>query len=188
MKVRVLGGLALIALVTIGATPRAKVRNLAGQLVDPFLPSPQTPAVVLLFISTECPYSNRSGPEIQRVMAEFRSRGVRFWLVYPNPSDTPGLIRTHLKAFGYPDDALRDPEHALVAVARPTVTPEAAVFNREGTLIYRGRIDDRFAALGRERPNPSKHDLEDVLAAAVSGKSVELRTTQAFGCFISDLK
>src|SRR5580765_1140354 len=97
-------------------------------------------------------------------MTAFGPKGVRFWLVYPNPTDTPALIRAHLKAFAYPDIALRDPDHALVKVAHPTVTPEAAVFDARGTLVYRGRIDNRFVALGQERPSATRHDLQDALA------------------------
>jgi hypothetical protein len=189
MSCRSFGGLLLAVLAMLGAAaPSVKVRNLAGQLIDPLQPSPPAKATVLLFISTECPYSNRSAPEIQRVAAEFEPKGARFWLIYPNPGETPELIRAHLKAFRYPDIALRDPGHALVKIAQPTVTPEAAVFDKNGTLVYRGRIDDRFVALGRERPAPTKHDLEDALTATLAGKPVAQATTQALGCFIADLK
>jgi hypothetical protein len=179
--------LALASLRGAAAAP-VKVRDLAGRLIDPLQAAPPSRATVLIFVSTECPYSNRSAPEIQRVMAEFEPKGVRFWLVYPNPSDTPALIRAHLKAFAYRDVALRDPDHALVKLAGPTVTPEAAVFTGGGVLTYRGRIDDRFVELGRERPTATKHDLSDVLTATLAGPPVALRTTQAFGCIIADLR
>src|SRR5258707_13765310 len=139
MAARRVGLLVLALIATLGAAaPSVKLRNLAGQLVDPLQPSPPAKAIVLLFVSTECPYSNRSAPEIQRVVAEFEPKGVRFWLIYPNPTDTPELVRAHLKAFRYPGIALRDPAHRLVKIAGPTVTPEAAVF-RNGAVVYRGR-------------------------------------------------
>ena len=186
MTIRRAAALALLVFATFGAAPAVTVRNLAGQPVDPLAASPPANATVLLFVSTECPYSNRSAPEITRVVAQFP--GVRFWLVYPNPSDTPALIRAHMKAYGYPDIALRDPGHALVALAHPQVTPEAAVFDKHGALVYRGRIDDRFVALGKERPAPTKRDLADALTATLAGKPVTPPTTQAFGCFIGDMK
>jgi hypothetical protein len=169
------------------ASADIRAPNLAGVLVNPLQASPATKAVVLVFVSTECPYSNRSAPEIRRIHDAFEPQGVRFWLVYPNPADTPAIIRAHLRAFGYPDIALRDSRHDLVKLARPTVTPEAAVFDARGNLVYRGRVDDRFVELGRERPAPTKHDLEEALALTLAGKPVAPSTTQAFGCFISDL-
>ena len=165
-----------------------RVRNLANALVDPLQASPSIKATVLLFVSSECPYSNRTAPEIRRLAEEFASKGVRFWLIYPNRADTPEIIRAHLTAFGYPDIALRDPDHALVKLAMPTVTPEAAVFDKNGVLVYRGRIDDRFVELGRERPSPTRHDLQEALTATLAGKRVVPQTTQAFGCFLADLR
>jgi hypothetical protein len=145
-------------------------------------------ATVLLFISTECPVSNRYAPEIQRLYGEFSPKGVRFWLVYPNPSDTARVVADHLKTFGYPDIVLRDHRNPLVRAAKPTVTPEAAVFDASGRLAYSGRIDDRFVELMRERPQPTTHDLEDALGAVLANKPVIPSKTQAVGCFIADMQ
>lgn len=177
-------------LLTGAAAPSVKVRNLRGEAIDPLRTSPPAAATVLIFISTECPYSNRSAPEIQRVIAKFVPAGVRFWLVYPNRADTPDLIRSHLKGYGYQNESvvLRDPEHALVAIGHPKVTPEAAVFDKSSTLTYHGRIDDRFLELGRERPTAQKHDLEDALAATLAGRPVVPESTPAVGCFIADFR
>ena len=93
MILRRLAALALVGFATIGAVGSVKVRNLAGELVDPLEASPARTATVLIFISTECPYSNRSAPEIQRVMARFQPKGVRFWLIYPNGTGARPLLR-----------------------------------------------------------------------------------------------
>jgi thiol-disulfide isomerase/thioredoxin len=145
-------------------------------------------ATVLLFISTECPYSNRYAPEIQRIYNEFTPRGVRFWLVYPSRTDTPPVLAKHLKAFGYPDIVLRDPGNPLLRLATPTVTPEAVVYDAAGTRVYQGRIDDRFVELMKERPAPTTHDLEQALASVLAGKTVVPAATQAVGCFIADMR
>jgi hypothetical protein len=187
-RFNLLAGMLVISGSIVAAAEVPRVPNLAGQFIDPFERASAAKAVVLLFVSTECPYSNRSAPEIRRIKNLFEPKGVRFWLVYPNPAETTAMIRAHLQAFGYPDIALRDTAHALVKYAGPTVTPEAAVFTGEGRLVYRGRIDDRFVALGRERPSPTRHDLEDALTATLAGKPVVPATTQAFGCFLADLR
>ena len=149
---------------------------------------PKDRATVLLFISVECPVSNRYAPEIQRLYKTFGPRGVRFWLVYPNPRETPAIIAKHLKDYGYPDIVLRDRNNPLLKSVKPTVTPEAAVFNNSGTLAYQGRIDDRFVELLRERPSATTHDLEQALTAMLAGKPVIPPTTQAVGCFIADMR
>jgi hypothetical protein len=97
-------------------------------------------------------------------------------------------IQDHTKAFGYPGRALRDPQHLAVTLTQARVTPEAAVFDASGKMVYRGRIDDRYVDLGLERPAATKRDLEDALNAVLSGRSVEQPVTQAVGCFLVDLQ
>ena len=143
---------------------------------------------VLIFVSTECPISNRYAPEITRLYHEFAARGVRFQLVYPNPLDTEAAVAKHLEEYGYPQIAQRDPNHALVKKAGVTITPEAAIFDARQRLVYRGRIDDRFVELGRERSVPAHHDLRNALTASLSGRRVTPSRTQAVGCFIADMK
>lgn len=178
-------GLALGAAAAGAATPPARVLDLDGHPVDPLHASAAVKASVFLFTSTDCPVANRYAPEVKRLFDRYSPQGVRFWLVYPNPADTPDLIRAHVKAFAYPGDILRDPTQALAAFAHATVTPEAAVY-AGGRVVYHGRIDDRFVDFGRERPEATEHDLGDALAAVVAGRPAPKSFAQPIGCFIAD--
>ncbi|HUE70983.1 MAG TPA: redoxin domain-containing protein [Pirellulaceae bacterium] len=158
--------------------------------MDPFRDL-DAPAIVFLFTRSDCPISNRYAPEVSRLHGQFSPHGVAFWLVYPDPAESGDSIADHLSEYGYGFGALRDPQHALVAMANVRVTPEAAVFvpaKPEFQMVYRGRIDDRFVAFGQRRPAPAVRDLEQVLEAVVRGQPVSPRTTEAIGCFIADLK
>ena len=164
------------------------VQSLSGAPVDALQAPAGTRAIVFLFTSTDCPISNRYAPEVRRIAEAFGPKGVAFRLVYPNPSEDAHAIREHMTAYSYESiaDAVRDPKLALVKFAGATVTPEAAVVVG-GRVVYRGRIDDRYVDLGRERPAPTRRDLFDALTAILDGKPVPLAKTQAVGCFISDL-
>jgi len=70
--------------------------------------------------------------------------------------------------------------------AGATITPEAAVYDGRGRLTYRGRIDDRYSAVGIERATATRHDLQDAIAATIAGKPVTPRFTQAVGCYVAD--
>lgn len=168
------------------AAPTVRLLDVDDRVVDPFLAAEESRAIVFLFASVDCPISNRYAPVVQRLHDTFAAQGVAFWLIYPNPAETPDAIRAHVKAFNYPVHALRDPRHELVKLAGVTVTPETAVYNHERTLVYRGRIDDRYVALGIERPAATQHDLQDALSATLDRRPVKLSTTPAVGCFISD--
>ena len=187
------GAVALAAALAVQAradgAALSQVRDLDGRRVEALPLGSGT--LVLVFTATDCPLSNRYAPELQRLRARFAGRGVAFRLVYADPAETTEAIRRHLQAFASGEDALRDPGHELVRLTGATVTPEVAVLAaRPGgsRLVYRGRIDDRAVDLGRIRPAPRVHDLEEVLDALVSGRAVEARTTAAIGCFIAERK
>lgn len=170
------------------------VVDLDGREVDPRALAERTgTAAVFVFTRIDCPISNRYAPEVRRLARAFAADGVRFYLVYPNPKATAEEIRAHLADYGYDagdgDElpALRDPLQTLAAAVGTEVTPEAAVLDTGGRLVYRGRIDDRWVAFGKLRAEPTRRDLQEVLTALVAGDPVEPRTTRAVGCFIEDL-
>jgi hypothetical protein len=181
--------LTLVALtfsLRLAAAPAVRLPDLDNHLVDPFLAAESSKAIVFLFASVDCPISNRYAPVVQRLYQTFSPQGVTFWLIYPNPAETPAAIRDHVKAFNYPVHALRDPNHELVKLTNVQVTPEVAVFDRSHTEVYHGRIDDRYVSLGVERPQPTRQDLSEALTATLSGSRVKEASTQAVGCFIAD--
>ena len=176
-----------LLLPTLGTSADVRLPDLESQLVDPFHIS-SAKAVVVLFVSADCPISNRYAPEVRRLHDTFAPLGVVFWLVYPNPAESVERIRDHVRAFDYPGGVLRDPRHALVKVAQATVTPEVAVFDARRQLSYRGRIDNRYVDFGLDRPAPTTHDLENALNAMLAGKPVPEPITKAVGCFLADFQ
>jgi hypothetical protein len=186
---RIAGLTIAVALGLAGITLSAadvQVRDLDDRVVDPFQASRGAKATVFLFVSVECPISNRYAPEVRRLHDRYSAQGVSFSLVYPNPNEPAAAIRRHLADYSYPMRALRDPRHDLVKAARATITPEAAVFDARGALVYHGRIDDRYVSLGLERPVATRHDLDEVLSDILAGRPPRQTSTQAVGCFIAD--
>jgi len=151
----------------------------------PMLPMAAPELTVYVFITTDCPISNRYAPEVQRLAAKFKSKA-SFVLVYPVPGDTPEVIRDHHKKFAYALPSLRDADQRLVKLTGVTTMPEVAVL-RGSTLLYRGRIDDRHIDFGKDRLKPTTHDLEDALIAVITGRPVAVKETRAVGCFLPDL-
>ena len=171
-----------------------KVEDLEGRTVSPLKVAAEQgvgsddsegkepKADVFVFLAVECPISNRYAPELRRLHEEFN--GMRFALVYPNGDETAEQIKKSLKEYNLTMEAFRDSKHELVKAAGVRVTPEVAVFAQGQGWVYRGRIDDRFAGFGKERVQPTKRDLRDVLTAVLAGKKVEVRRTEAIGCAI----
>jgi hypothetical protein len=169
------------------AEPIRGVFDLDGRVIDPLTPPAGTRAHVLVFTTTDCPISNRYAPEIQRLAAAYRERGVAFWLVYPVPGDTPEKIRAHAAQFGFQLPIARDTRAELVKHTSVSVTPEVAVITAGGVVAYRGRVDDRYVDFGRDRRAPTTHDLDQALRNLLAGRPIEPKTTRAVGCILSDL-
>ena len=140
---------------------------------------------VLIFVSNDCPIANRYAPEIRRIAARYAKLGVRFWMVHPLADETAASVREHAKAYDLPGTVVRDPRRELARALGITVTPEAAVVDRKGALRYRGRIDDRFPALGQKRSQATRHDLCEALDAVLAGKPVPVSRTPAVGCVLA---
>jgi len=176
----------LPSFLTFSHAAQATALDLSGTPVDPFKSSPGK-IVVLIFVRTDCPVSNRYSPTIQHLSAQHLDKAA-FWLVYPSKAESPEMIRKHVQDFGYKLPALRDLQHALVRQSHVQITPEAAVFDTNHRLIYHGRIDNLYEDFGRARTAPTTHELDDAIQAAVYGKTLPADTVSAVGCYISDLE
>src|SRR5580700_9271531 len=105
---------------------QAAAVDLSGAPVDP-IKAAAGKVVVLIFVRTDCPISNRYAPTIQHLSALHEGK-VAFWLVYPAKKESADMIRKHERDFGYQLPALRDLQHTLVKQSLVQITPEAAVF------------------------------------------------------------
>jgi hypothetical protein len=160
------------------------VTDLAGKPVDPFLEA-HGKVLVLIFVRTDCPISNRYAPAIQQLSAQHAGAAV-FFLVYPGKDEKADVIRKHDHEYGYTFLSLRDPQHVLVKKSEAQITPEAAVFDANGRLVYHGRIDNLYEDFGHARKRATTHELADALDAALAGKVLTGKATPAVGCYISD--
>jgi thiol-disulfide isomerase/thioredoxin len=177
-----IAGVALLVLPFARASQKTAF-HIDGSPADPFQEAAGKP-VVLVFVRTDCPVSNRYAPLIQRISAQYAGKA-GFWLVYLGKTASAEKIRQHESEYGYKLPALRDPQHALVAQGQVQVTPEAAVFDAHHRLIYHGRIDNWYEDLGHARPAATTHELDDAIQAALTGKAPP-SSAPGVGCYIAD--
>ena len=142
-------------------------------------------AIVLLFVSTDCPLSNNYVPEFNRIQQRYEPRGIGFYAVQGDSTVAAEEVRKHVKAFGYTFPYLFDPQESLASFTGATVTPEAAVLSPTGQVLYLGRIDNRLEDFGKQRVKITEFDLRDALDAILNGKPVPRARTRALGCSIT---
>jgi hypothetical protein len=163
------------------AGPDLVFRDLDGTPRCPTDPAEKL-ASVLVFFWQDCPISNGYAPELNRIAGSHSK--FAFYIVQVDPDLTPVAAKEHARQYDLCVPVLLDPEHQLVKLTKATVTPEAVVLGKGGQVLYRGRIDDNYTALGMKRLAARKHDLAEALAAIAAGRPVKEKETQAVGCLI----
>jgi thiol-disulfide isomerase/thioredoxin len=165
--------------------PAQTVVDLNGS-ADEVVSASRGKVLVLVFVRTDCPISNRYAPVIQELQQQFPD--VKYRLVFPDKTESATRIREYLREYHHDLTAVRDIHHTLVKMTQAKITPEAAVFGPDGRLVYHGRIDNSYQHLGQPWRNPTTHELADAISAAQAGKSPAVATADAVGCFIADLE
>jgi hypothetical protein len=160
--------------------------DLHGRELRPFADA-QAKALALVYILPDCPIGNSYLPELNRLNRTLADRGVQMVLVHADSATSAERARQHAREYGIEAPVVLDPRHAWVRRAGVTVAPEAAVFSPSGELLYRGRINNQYAGLGKRRMVVTQHDLKDALEAILAGRPVKEPRTQAVGCLIPEI-
>ncbi len=146
----------------------------------------QSHAIVLFFVTTDCPLSNGYAPEMNRIQQAYTPRGVLFYAVQGDTTIPDDEVRRHAHDYGYRFPALLDPQQILAHHTGATVTPEAVVLSPQGEVLYLGRLDNRVEDFGKTRVQATEFDLRDALDAVLAGRPVPHPRTHALGCAITN--
>ncbi len=130
--------------------------------------------VVVLFMSTICPYSNYYNDLIRDMAVEFEARGIIFVGVNSGRLETSEEARTHARAHGHTFDIIKDPGSRIAGLLDARRTPEVFVLDHEGKLRYHGRIASKI----------SSPDLKNALDSLLAGRPIRPAETKSFGCSI----
>jgi hypothetical protein len=163
----------------------SKVVDVAGKTQK--IPATGAKATVVVFVTVDCPIANRMAPEVVRICEAYKSRQVSFLLAYVDTSVSRKNVQKHLREYGFPCPGFIDTKHKIVNAVGATVTPQAAVLDSKGMLVYRGRINDLFEEHGKAKAKATKNELRDALNETLAGKPVTTPLMPATGCYIPPL-
>jgi peroxiredoxin len=144
-------------------------------------------AIVLFFVTVDCPVANSYVPEMNRIAASYAAKGVAVYGVQAETSVGEAAVARYSDEFRYTFPLLLDPGQTLVKLVNATVTPQAAVVTPAGKVLYIGRIDNRVEDFGKTRFQATRADLREALDAVISNRPVLPSTTKSVGCAINRL-
>src|SRR5262245_14820862 len=145
-------------------------------------------AVVIFFMTTDCPISNGYVPEMNRIRKAYDGLPVAFYGVQTDTTIPELEVQQHARDFDFSFPVLLDPQQVLVRLATATVTPEVAVLSNSGDVLYLGRIDNRVEDFDKRRSVVTEFYLRDAIEAALAGKPIPRSRTSPVGCGINFVK
>jgi peroxiredoxin len=131
-------------------------------------------AMVVMFRSTLCPYSNSYDQLLKDMTVEYGRKDVLFVAVHSDRWESEDDIRVHAARYGQTFPVIRDPEGRIARLLDARRTPEVFVVDGDDKLRYHGRI---AAKIGTP-------DLRNALDAFLAGRPINPAVTKSFGCSI----
>lgn len=141
---------------------------------------------VYVFIAEECPISIYMAKPLKEAVKQFGMQAT-FHAVFPSSKSTQATAKQFLKDYDLPQfEILLDTDQSFSTNLGATVTPEVAITNSQtDELLYRGRISNAYAALGRMRHGRRINDLVNMLTRITKGEKITPPWLPAIGCFIT---
>ena len=158
----------------------ARLSDASGQSLDFQKLALEKKLVAVVFLAADCPISQKYVRTLN-ILAEHYPQ-VAFVGAFTRWDDWAAL-RQFQSEFQPSFPLWRDGEMRLVRRLGASITPEV-FFLKENRVLYRGAVDNWFVALGRYRPAPTEHYLEDAIRAVLDGQAVRVARTKAVGCGI----
>jgi len=135
--------------------------------------------VVVVFVSTRCPFSNAYNARMSALAKQYAAKGIALVGINSNNNEPDSEVAEHAKKNGLAFPVLKDAGNKVADAYGANHTPEAYVIDASGKLVYHGRIDE-----SKEEGEARSHDLANAIDAVLAGKPVPAAETKAFGCSI----
>ena len=138
-----------------------------------------------LFLLDDCIICQDYTPELNDLYETYGEE-IDFVGYFPNFSSKQKKIDSFRVKYGIEFPLKSDYFKSQCAKYGATITPEVILYNHTTeSVIYKGRIDNKFYKLGRRRNVVTKHELRDALEAVLNHKPVTFKETEAIGCYIN---
>ena len=138
-----------------------------------------------VFMAEECPVCNYIGKTLKKISEEYNEQ-VNFIAVFPQKMSTYKSASIFKKKYQLLNFTIQL-DHDLVITDRyhAAVTPEVVIVNNKDEILYKGRINNSYAAPGRMRHGKVTEDFENALKKIVLGKHVPKPWPDPIGCYIT---
>ena len=134
---------------------------------------------VVVFLSETCPICRQSTKALNRLAEKFTPSGVVFTGVFPNASISTAETRSAFaKKYKLTFPLIADPDYRITDALQASITPEVFIRHiKTGKVVYQGKIDNQFQAVGKRRQQVTEHYVESALISILQGREPEMTYT-----------
>ena len=137
-------------------------------------------AIVLMFISTQCPVSNAYNERMASLYNDYKGKKIAVVGINSNKAEAPDEIKEHAQEHNFGFTILKDVNNVIADKLEANHTPEIYIVHPTTLeVLYHGRIDD-----SQREAKVKTNDLRTALDEIISEKPVSVKETKAFGCTI----
>ncbi|MFO0876564.1 MAG: redoxin domain-containing protein [Gemmataceae bacterium] len=141
-------------------------------------------AVVVAFLSFECPVSNSYCTTLAELARSYSAKDVAFVAINSSEDLTPAELARQAQDYRLPFPILKDDRFRVADLFKAKIVPEVFVLDAGHVLRYRGRIDNAYSARLKLNPRITEHNLKQAIEDVLAGKDVRNPATVAIGCHI----
>ena len=145
-----------------------------------------TKGTLVMFICNHCPFVQHVLPELGRLGRDYLGKGIGIAAINANdldgyPQDGPPHMKELALAEGWGFPFLMDESQAVARAYHAACTPDFFLFDANGALAYRGRLDETRPKGGAA---PHGRDLRAALDAVIAGDQPARDQEPSVGCNI----
>lgn len=142
---------------------------------------------VLVFLAPLCPICQDMTFDLRMLEKEFEDQPIEFIGLFPNASTRAEQIAVFDSTYGL-SMSLRPDTDGWAELLGARWTPEVFVLDISDSVVYQGRINDRYFAPGRRKNRTRRRDLKEALTDLMAHRPVSVPFTDAVGCPIEGIK
>ncbi|MEQ1893863.1 MAG: redoxin family protein [Planctomycetota bacterium] len=129
-----------------------------------------------MIIGVNCGATPGYEKRFKAVEDEFRAKGVDFFWVFPNKTETLEQKQAWMKKLGLKGGMIDDVGAKITKALEFTNTAAVVLTDKDGNIVYRGGIDD-----SRDEAGVKRRHLAEAIKEVLAGKPVSFTTSRAPG-------
>ncbi|MDK2847061.1 MAG: hypothetical protein PWP34_414 [Desulfuromonadales bacterium] len=141
--------------------------------------------LLVVFTCNHCPYANAQWPRLVALAEEFKPRGIHTVAINSNihpdyPEDAPAGMKSKMAELHIDFPYLVDDTQEVARLFAAQCTPDPYLFDKEGHLVYHGRIDDNW----KNEKEVTRRELREAMDRLVRGVAPQADQHPSMGCSI----